>query len=79
MVCAWCLPKRVVLHDDGVEDGRVSHGMCDKHRAQLIAELKLGHAPIEEARPPDKGPPRAAGETRGADGASESDERGATE
>ncbi len=80
VVCAWCLPQRVVLQDDGVEDGRVSHGMCDKHMAQWIAEFKLTHAPIEEARSPDNGPPRAAGETRGADeDAIESDERGATE
>jgi hypothetical protein len=51
MLCAWCLPEHVVLDDDGVPDGRVGHGMCEKHLAQWKADLKLlKPARLEEAQ-----------------------------
>ncbi len=39
-VCAWCLPKRVVLLDDGKRDRVVSHGMCDRHLAEWRATAR---------------------------------------
>ncbi len=47
-VCAWCLPKRVVLLDDGKRDRVVSHGMCDKHLAEWRAKVRAFFAMRQE-------------------------------
>ncbi len=40
VLCAWCLPRRVVLVDDGKQDSQVSHGMCDMHLAEWRAQWR---------------------------------------
>ncbi len=49
-VCAWCLPKRVVLLNDGKRDRVVSHGMCDKHLAEWRAKVRVFMAMREETQ-----------------------------
>jgi hypothetical protein len=48
-VCAWCLPKRVVLSDDGKGHAVVSHGMCERHLAEWRARARAVFAVREES------------------------------
>ncbi len=47
-VCAWCLPKRVMLSDDGKGDGVISLGMCERHLAEWRATARALFAVREE-------------------------------
>jgi hypothetical protein len=48
VVCGWCVPTKV-LRDDGVNDGKISHGMCEECAAKVNKELDERAAKIKES------------------------------
>jgi hypothetical protein len=40
VLCAWCQPKVTVLGTFESETGEASHGICEKHLHEQLAEIE---------------------------------------